>query len=327
MRAMTLLKFLTKRILAITLSLLFVVAVTFLLMKMLQSDYFAQEELRYGDNIVGKQELERQKGETQKSLFGNERIYVQILLQFKQLITLDFPKSIAAQGGENLTKEMIAAKFPVTLAVVFAGLLFAVAVGVPLGVFAALKRNSWVDYLLMALSSIGMALPPYVLAVLLALFFSVFLRDFPLLSLPSEGFESWRSLIMPGIALGAAPLAMIARFIRASLLETLEREYIITARAKGLNPLQVVLKHALRPSLVPAITIIGPQVGSMLVGSVLVENIFRLQGLGMLFVRSIENRDTPVVISTIFVISALVMFVNLVIDLLYPLIDPRMELE
>lgn len=132
---------------------------------------------------------------------------------------------------------------------------------------------------------------------------------------------------MPGIALGAAPLAMIARFIRASLLETLEREYIITARAKGLNPLQVVLKHALRPSLVPAITIIGPQVGSMLVGSVLVENIFRLQGLGMLFVRSIENRDTPVVISTIFVISALVMFVNLVIDLLYPLIDPRMELE
>ena len=138
---MTLLKFLTKRILAITLSLLFVVAVTFLLMKMVQSDFFAQEELRYGDNIVGKQELERQKGETQKSLFGNERIYVQILLQFMQLITLDFPKSIAAQGGENLTKEMIAAKFPVTLAVVLAGASFCCRGWSAFRSFAALKRT------------------------------------------------------------------------------------------------------------------------------------------------------------------------------------------
>ncbi len=330
---MELLKFVVKRLLAIVVSVACVVALAFAMMRVVPSDYFAQMELRYGANTAGKQMLDQQREEYRRIFHLDDPLWKQVGRYFVRVMKWDFGPSYKEPNEPHKITELVNAKFPVTLSVALAGMGIALLVGVPLGVFAALRRNTWVDYLLTSASMVGQVVPPYVLAVLLTLFFAVFVRNFQIgdsfplawLALPSEGWGSWKNAVMPAIALGAAPMAAVARYIRSSVLETLDQDFVRTALSKGLGRLRVVVRHALRPSLVPVVTVMGPQLGYMIVGSVLVEDLFRLQGLGSLFVGAINERDVPLVITSTFILAATVMLVNLVVDLLYMVIDPRIR--
>ena len=332
---MRVLKFLLKRLGSIVVSIACVVAITFAMMRVVPSDYFTQLELRYGANTAGKQMLDLQRQEYREIFHLDDPLWKQVGRYFVRVMKWDFGPSYKEPGEAHKITELVNAKLPVTLTVACAGMGIALVFGIPLGIFAALRRNSWIDYTLTSVSMVGQVVPPYVLAVLLTLFFAVFVRNFQIgdsfplewLALPSEGWGSWKNVVMPALARGAAPTAAVARYIRSSVLETLEQDFVRTAVSKGLGRLQVVVRHALRPSLVPVVTVMGPQLSYMIVGSVLVEDIFRLQGLGSLFVNAVNERDVPLVITSTFILAAAVMLINLVVDILYSVIDPRIELK
>jgi peptide/nickel transport system permease protein len=226
-------------------------------------------------------------------------------------------------GNPNVAIEtLIASKFAITLQIVTIGLLLALLVGVPMGVIAALKKNTVADYSLMGLSLVGQVIPSFVIAVGLIVLFSVVWGV-----LPTSGWGMCKHLILPALAIGAAPIATVARFIRSSILETLEQDYIRTAYSKGLPEATVVITHALRNSLIPLVTVMGPQFSFMLLGSVLVEQVFRIPGLGSMFVSAAQMRDYPMLVTSTLIFAAAIMFINLGVDMLYAVLDPRIKLE
>ncbi len=238
--------------------------------------------------------------------------------------------------------------FPATIELAFFALLFALLLGLPAGIIAALKRNTVADYAVMGVSLTGYSMPIFWWALLLILFFSVQLGwtpvsgriavqfDIPMGSgfmlldtLRSGDMAAFRSaishLILPAIALGTIPLAVIARMTRSSMLEVLREDYVRTARAKGLPYWEVVLVHALRNALIPVITVIGLQVGLLLSGAILTETIFSWPGVGNWLIHGVQSRDYPVVQGGILLIAAIVITVNLVVDLLYGVVNPRIR--
>ncbi|MEQ9347536.1 MAG: ABC transporter permease subunit [Thalassospira sp.] len=238
--------------------------------------------------------------------------------------------------------------FPATVELSIMGILFAVGIGVPLGVLAAIKRGTWIDHLTMSISLTGYSMPIFWWALLLIMFFSTSLGWTPVsgrLSVfyfiePTTGFmlidtlisgekgaftSALRHLILPTIALGTIPMAVIARMTRSSMLEVLGEEYIRVARAKGLAPLRVIMVHALRNALIPVITVIGLQVGVLLAGAILTETIFSWPGIGKWIVEAMNRRDYPTIQGGILMIAFLVMSVNLIVDVLYGIINPRIR--
>jgi dipeptide transport system permease protein len=238
--------------------------------------------------------------------------------------------------------------FPATFELAFFALIFAVCVGLPAGILAAIKRNTVADYAVMGVSLTGYSMPVFWWALLLILLFSVQLGWTPVSGRLAVQFDvpattgfmlidtlrsgepgAFRSalshLILPTIALGTIPLAVIARMTRSSMLEVLREDYVRTARAKGLPQLQVVLVHALRNALIPVITVIGLQVGLLLSGAILTETIFSWPGIGNWLIHGVQSRDYPVVQGGILLIATIVISVNLVVDLLYGVINPRIR--
>jgi dipeptide transport system permease protein len=238
--------------------------------------------------------------------------------------------------------------FPATFELAFFALIFAVCVGLPAGIIAAIKRNTVADYAVMGVSLTGYSMPIFWWALLLILLFSVQLGWTPVSgriavqydvtaatgfmlidTLRSGDAGAFRSalshLILPMIALGTIPLAVIARMTRSSMLEVLREDYVRTARAKGLPQLQVVLVHALRNALIPVITVIGLQVGLLLSGAILTETIFSWPGIGNWLIHGVQSRDYPVVQGGILLIATIVISVNLIVDLLYGVINPRIR--
>jgi len=238
--------------------------------------------------------------------------------------------------------------FPATVELSICAILFAVAVGLPVGILAAVRRGSFLDYATMGVSLTGYSMPIFWWALLLILFFSVNLGWTPVsgrLSVlyyvePVTGFmlidtllsgekgafgSAVRHLILPSIALGPIPLAIIARMIRSSMLEVLGEDYIRTARAKGLAPLRVIALHALRNALIPVVTVIGLAVGVLFAGAILTETIFSWPGVGKWLVESVRRRDYPVLQGGVLLVAGIVMAVNLTVDLLYGLINPRIR--
>jgi dipeptide transport system permease protein len=238
--------------------------------------------------------------------------------------------------------------FPATVELAFFAMLFALVIGLPAGIVAALKRNSVADYAVMGVSLTGYSMPIFWWALLLILFFSVQLGWTPVsgrlaveYDVPmSTGFmlidtlrsgdgAAFRSalshLILPSIALGTIPLAVIARMTRSSMLEVLREDYVRTARAKGLPYWEVVLVHALRNALIPVITVIGLQVGLLLSGAILTETIFSWPGVGNWLIHGVQSRDYPVVQGGILLVAAIVISVNLIVDLLYGVVNPRIR--
>lgn len=218
--------------------------------------------------------------------------------------------------------ELIRRGLPVTLTVGALALLFAVATGVPLGIFAALRHNGPSDHLVMAVALFGIAVPSFVLAPVLALLFGVRLGW-----LPVAGWEpgNMRYMVLPVVTLGLPFVAYIARLTRGSLLEVLQAPYIRTARAKGLKGSAILTRHALKPTLMPVLSFLGPAAAAMLTGSLVVEQVFGLPGVGRYFVQGAINRDYTLVMGMVIFYAVLLLALNLLVDLLYGWLDPRIR--
>ncbi len=234
-----------------------------------------------------------------------------------KLMQGDFGQSIHTQTP---IIELIKARYPATLKLALLSLLIGIVIGVPLGVFAALKAGHWQDFVVTIVSVRLSAMPAFWLGPVLMLIFAVWLGW-----LPVSGMDSGISIILPAITLGFGLSAILTRMTRTSLLEVLNDDYIRTARAKGLSEQTVILRHALRAALLPIITIVGLQMGSLLAGTVITETIFSWDGIGRLLVESIEKRDYPVTQACVLIVALSYVLVNLVTDILYRLADPRVR--
>ena len=217
--------------------------------------------------------------------------------------------------------DIIAESFPVSLELGLESIFLALLVGVPAGVLAAYRRNRWPDRAVNLLTTLGVAVPSFVLSALLVEFFAMKLGW-----LPAAMWNSWASRILPAVALAAMPMAFITRLTRSSVLDVLGQDYIKTAKAKGLSTGAVLFRHALPNALIPVVTYLGPMAAGILTGSFVIETIFAIPGLGSYFVTSIYNRDYTVILGITLFYSAIVIFMNMLVDLIYPLLDPRIKL-
>jgi len=209
---------------------------------------------------------------------------------------------------------------PATLQLTAAAMVFAVVIGVTLGVIAAVRAHTWIDTLTSIIALGGVSVPAFWLGLILLLVFSVMLG-----LVPSTGTEGLHRLILPAFTLGYSAAAIIARLTRSALLEVLSQEYVVTARSKGLRERVVITRHALRNALIPVITIVGLQVGTLLSGAVIVETVFSRQGVGRLLVTGIQNKDLPLVQSTIMFVATAYVLINIFVDVLYAYVDTRIR--
>jgi ABC-type dipeptide/oligopeptide/nickel transport system permease component len=220
--------------------------------------------------------------------------------------------------------EIIAERFPATALLTVCSMLVATLVGVALGVVAALRPNSWLDTLLMVGALVGISVPSFVAGLLLMLLFGVALGWFPLAGYVDQG---WQYLVLPVVTLALRPLSIIARMTRSEMLEVLGQDYVRTARAKGLPFLRVVLRHALRNALNPVVTTVSAWFAGLLAGAFFVEYVFNWPGIGMVAIAAIEKLDYPLIQGTVLFTAVVFVGVNLVVDVLYALLDPRVQLR
>lgn len=249
----------------------------------------------------------------------NEPFLVQYFNTLTGLFTWDFGRSFV--GGTQVSL-LIASALPATLALAFASMAVAIVISIPLGIRAAVSRGKWADQLIRITSLIGLSFPNFWLATMLVLIFSITLRW-----LPPSGMSGWQSFIMPALTMGVILTATNVRLVRTTMLEVLQSQYIMVARAKGLSERKVLYKHALRNCAIPLITYMGLQFGGLLGGVVVVERVFNWPGMGSLAFDAVAARDYPVLQSVIMVLSLLIVSVNLLVDIAYGLVDPRIRTE
>lgn len=233
----------------------------------------------------------------------------------------------AAQGDLGLSirsklpvMDMILDNLPATLELTFAGLGVALILGVTFGVIAAVKQNTWIDVVSMVLAGLGVSMPSFWLGIMLIFAFSLRLEW-----LPATGGGDLRHLVLPALALGLGASAVIARLTRSAMLEVLGQDFITTARAKGLTGSAVVIRHALRNAWIPVLTILGLQIGGLLGGAVVIETVFGRPGIGRLIVRAILEKDFPVVQGVVLFLALFYVLINLIVDVLYAVVDPRIS--
>jgi ABC-type dipeptide/oligopeptide/nickel transport system permease component len=247
----------------------------------------------------------------------DQPVYVQYWRFLSRALVGDLGQSISSHRDVT---EMIAELAPSTLQLAAAAVLIAVLVGVPLGVVAAVYRNTWVDRLAMLTAMIGVSMPQFWLALL-----ALFLFSFRLGWVPATGVGGWQRLVLPAAVLGFGSAAAISRMVRASMLEVLSQEYVTAARGRGVQFRDVVMRHAFRNALIPVVTIIGLQIGWLAGGAVIVETIFSRPGIGRLLVQAIAAKDFPVVQAIILYITMGYLLINLATDIAYGLLDPRVR--
>lgn len=217
--------------------------------------------------------------------------------------------------------EIIEENVPVSFELGIESVILSIIVGVPAGIWAAVRRNRWQDRVINFITTLGIAVPGFVLAALLVDILAIKLG-----LLPANMWRDWTSRILPVLALSAMPMAFITRLTRSSMLDVLGQDFIKTAKAKGLSQFNILFKHALPNAVVPVVTYLGPLTAGILTGSFVIENIFAIPGLGKYFVTSIYNRDYTVILGITIFYSAIVIFMNMLVDLIYPLLDPRIKL-
>ena len=247
----------------------------------------------------------------------NQPLFSQFGSYIKKLFNGDFGASIHTKTP---IIDLLKARYPATLKLAGLALLIGICIGVPLGVWAALKNGHWQDVMVTIISVRFSAMPAFWLGPILMLTFAVWLGW-----LPVSGMDSGASIILPAVTLGLGLSAILTRMTRTSLLEVMSEDFIRTARAKGLNERTVVIRHALRAALLPIITIVGLQMGSLLAGTVITETIFSWDGIGRLLVESIEKRDYPVTQACVLVVALSYVLVNAFTDICYHLADPRVR--
>ena len=242
--------------------------------------------------------------------------YIQWLLD---IVRFDFGTTMISD--ESVSK-LILERFPITLGLALAGISIGILIAVPLGVVSAVKRWSFWDYFGLVFSQLGMAIPSFWLGIVLLLAFAVKIPIFPLF-----GAETPKHFVLPALSLGFARAAVILRLARASMVEELSKEYVITARAKGLTERMVKYKHALKNALLPVITITGIELGYMLGGAIIIEQVFSLPGLGRLFLSGIYQRDFPLIQGGVVFVAIIFSLINFLADMLYSIVNPKIRLE
>lgn len=238
-----------------------------------------------------------------------------------RLVHADLGKSISF-ARDTPVASLIASRFPSTALLAVLAILLALAIALPLGVTAAVWRGSWIDLVTMVVGLLGISMPGFWMGAMLVIFFSVRLNLFPM---PSEGGPL--ILVLPAVTLGTALAGVLLRMTRSSMLEVISSDYVRTARAKGLSPLRVVFRHALRNALLPVVTLAGLQLGALLTGAVVTETVFSYNGLGLLTLQAIQNRDYPLVQGCVLVVALCYVVVNFLVDIAYAWLDPRIQLS
>ena len=252
-----------------------------------------------------------------ESMGLNDPLYLQYVNFVSGALRGDLGNSIRFRSPVN---KIVLERFPFTLRLSLAGMAFALLIGLTLGTVAAIWRDTWLDTFSMAISFVGVSMPIFWLGLLLILFFSIRLQWFP-----TSGAESWQSLVLPAFTLGFVSAALISRLTRSSLLETLQEDYVRTARSKGVKEWVILMRHAAKNALIPVVTILGLQFGGMLAGAVVTETVFSRPGLGRLVVNAILWKDYPLVQGTVLFIAVVYVLVNLIVDVSYAWLDPRIH--
>ena len=304
------LKFVLRRVAWTIPVILLVILMTFVMMRQIKGNPFQVTERAVPVSI--QRNLDR-KYHLDKPWFTQYVYYV------KGVFTADLGPSLVQRNQS--VNDIIKEHFPVSLKLGAFAMLFAVVLGIPLGIIAALKQNTGWDYAVMTVVNAGYALPNFLIATLLIYFFALKFRAYT--PFPTNGWVGWQSWILPSIALGHAPMTFFARIVRGSMLETLQQDYIRTAKAKGLRWRRIVGLHVLRNSLIPAVTAAAPLLGALITGSFIVETIFGIPGIGKYFVTSVTGRDYSVTMGITIMLSLIIIVANLAVDILYGYLDPR----
>lgn len=307
--------YITSRILQGLLVILIISVATFAMMRLMPGDPVM---LLLGE---GRLRISQEQIDAIRSMWGLDRPYTeQYFVWVKNLISGNFGESIIRMGVP--VRQMIAEALPVTAKLNFYALVVALGLAIPAGIVAAVKRNSFFDYTLTLICSAGAAIPNFWLGLMSIILFALVLGW-----LPAMGLTSWRGWVLPVGILAFEQLAVIARVMRGATIETLSQDYVRTATAKGLSRTAVITRHAVRNALLPVVTVVGFRVAFLLSGTVIIENIFALPGIGRLFVDSVFRLDYQVVQSIVVLFAVLVVVTNILTDLAYAVVNPRIRIR
>ena len=303
-------KYILKRVVFMFISLFIIASFTFVLMKLLP-----------GSPLASAEKLSEEQREAVYEQYGlNDPIPVQYVRYMGNLAKADFGTSFQYKGADVMTLITKKLKYSTILGV--QALIFGTIVGIVLGMIAALKQNTIWDYGSTIVAIVGISIPSFVFAVLLQYVFAVWLEWFDV-----GLWTGWKSSVLPSLALAMGPIAIAARFIRTEMIEVLSSDYILLAKAKGANWFEIAFKHAFRNALIPLITVLGPVAAGLLTGSLVVEQIFAIPGIGEQFVSSIMSNDFAVIMGTTMFFSVFLIVIILIVDILYGVIDPRIRLS
>ena len=301
-------KYVLKRIFLALFTVLFICVITFALMNAIPGGPFNKEKALSEATIA-----------SLNARYNLDKpLYVQFIMYMKNLLHGDF--GVSLKNGREI-KEIIHESFPVSCRLGLSAVIVALILGTVFGSFAALMRNKWPDRLIIFFSTLFTAVPSFVLATLLLLIFSIKLGWIPVWSAENTNY------LLPVIALAAYPMAYTTRLAKTSMLDALSQDYIRTAKAKGVSKYKVIFKHALRNSLLPIITYAGPEIAYIITGSMVVETVFTVGGIGSKFVSAITNRDYTMIMATTIFLATLMVVANVICDLLYKVVDPRIKYE
>lgn len=302
-------KYIGKRFVTSLLTIWVVITVTFFLMRLMPGGPFDGEKLT--PQVRANMEVK----------YGLDKPLVeQYGMYMKNLVQGDLGESMIFKGRQ--VSDTISKSFPASAKIGMVAVAIAIVGGIILGVLAALKNGKWPDKLIVVIATLCTTIPSFVIGAVLIYVLAV---EYSIL--PATGFDSWKNYIMPCIALSAASLSFITRLTRSKLIDVLKADYIRTAKAKGLSKGTIIFKHALRNSLIPIITYVGPLVASILTGSFVTEKIFAIPGLGNEFVQSVTNRDYSMLLGVTVFYCTMLIFFTFIVDILYVVIDPRIKLQ
>ena len=305
--------YIIKRVAVAILTLLLIMCITFLLMNAVPGSPFLTEKST--PEMIARANAK----------YGLDKpLYVQLFNYIKNYLHGDMGTSLKMQEGTAVTKIIFQeGKFALSFKLGVRAVLAAVLIGVPLGCLAAYNRGKWADSVLRVVTTLGVAVPSFVLCAVLLIFLGVKLKWVPVIS---GSLTGWKSYVAPVIGLSFYPMCYVAKLTRTSMLDAINQDYIRTARAKGLKTGRIIFKHALRNSMIPVITYLGPLTAGIVTGGFVVEQTFQIPGLGKYFISSILNRDYPIIMATTVVLATLVIVMNLIVDIAYKIVDPRISL-
>lgn len=302
--------YIVKRLIAMLLTLWLIITLTFFLMHSIPGSPFTDERAT----------SEAVQRNLEKFYHLDKPLYIQYGMYLKSVVTFDFGPSI--KKSSQTVNDLLGRGFPVSFELGLVTLIVAIISGITLGVIAALRHNGIIDYLAMTIAVLGISIPNFVMATLLIQQIAV---NWGIL--PVATWVSPKHMILPTLSLATGPMAIIARLTRSSMLEVLTQDYIRTAKAKGLSPLKIIFKHALRNALLPVVTVLGSLAASILTGTFVIEKIFAIPGMGKYFVESINQRDYPVIMGTTVFYSTILIIMLFLVDIAYGILDPRIKLH